>query len=182
MESLVIVGVPLDEAGELEDLGSIFAEPPVMLEAHPFDGDTFAQAAGVLISGGVPVLIAWIKSRTERRKYMSISANGVDASGYTIDELAPVLEMLKEQHRSSDGGQGTEPRTGRALRHPSARRGGRKPSSRESASSAQLLLSPSGLVRRRHDQRASSSADDRRPLAPRRYARANRGCEAHTGC
>lgn len=95
METAVTVGVPVADADDLSDVTPVFADPPVALEAHPFDGAVFAQVAGVVTSAGVPVLLAWIKARTEKRKHMSISAYGVEATGYTVEELQPVLEMLK---------------------------------------------------------------------------------------
>ena len=89
------VGVPTEDAKDLEELLRAFEQTPTRLEAHPFDGAALAQVVGVLSTGGVPVLLAWIKSRTEKRKHLSISAFGIEASGYTMKELEPVLERLR---------------------------------------------------------------------------------------
>jgi hypothetical protein len=102
MSTAVTVGVPIEDAPDLAELVPAFQEPPTELEAHPFDGAALAQLAGVLGSGGVPVLIAWIKSRTERRKHMSLNVLGVEATGYTIKELEPVLEMLRAESAPQD--------------------------------------------------------------------------------
>ena len=88
------LGVPIEDADDLAEVMRAFEEPPTKLEAHPFDGAALAQVVGVIGTGGVPVLLAWIKSRTEKRKHMSISAFGIEANGYTMKELEPVLEML----------------------------------------------------------------------------------------
>jgi hypothetical protein len=93
----VTLGVPTIEADDLAHVSAVFAEPPARLEAHPFDGAALAQVAGIVSTGGIPVLIAWINARAEARKHMSISVNGVEATGYTINELQPVLDMLQNE-------------------------------------------------------------------------------------
>lgn len=95
MTTAVVLGVPSDEAGDLASAAAAFAEPPTPLQSHPFDGAALAQIAGLVSAAGVPVLVAWINARAERRKHMSISAFGVEASGYTADELKPVLDLLR---------------------------------------------------------------------------------------
>jgi hypothetical protein len=94
VETAVTVGVPIEDADDLAEVARAFEEPPTKLEAHPFDRAALAQVGWIVSTGGVPVLIAWIKSRTEKRKHMSINAFGIEASGYTMKELEPVLEML----------------------------------------------------------------------------------------
>ena len=75
-----------------------FVESPTTLETHPFDGAALAQVAGIVSSGGIPVLITWITSRTDKRKHMSINAFGIEASGYT-----------HERARASPGDAGVRP-------------------------------------------------------------------------
>lgn len=87
--------MPIEDADDLTRVIRAFVESPTTLETHPFDGAALAQVAAIVSSGGIPVLITWIKSRTDKRKHMSINAFGIEASGYTMKELEPVLEMLR---------------------------------------------------------------------------------------
>lgn len=99
----VTVGVPVQDRGDLDEIRGAFDEPPVELESRPFDGAVFAQVVGVLGTGGASVLIAWIKARAEARQHMSISAHGIEATGYTAKELGPVLDLLKLEAPDGDG-------------------------------------------------------------------------------
>lgn len=97
MPVAIAVSVPEDEAEDLRGLEPSFVAPPEQVEAHPFDGEALAQLVGVLSTGGLSTLAVWLRARAKQRKHFRVSVDGMELTGYEVDEAERIIGLLQSK-------------------------------------------------------------------------------------
>jgi hypothetical protein len=90
----VAIGVELDHRGDLEDLVKALPKGNV-LEAHGLDGQAILTFVATLHAASIPVVIAWIRGRTQQRRNMFVVIDGHRFNGYTHDEVVRIIDALQ---------------------------------------------------------------------------------------
>lgn len=96
MKPVVLVQVPGGDATDLDELAEHFTSPE-RTTVEPFDGEAVVQAVLALTGVSIPALGAWLTARVQTRKNFKVVSDGVELSGYSVEEVRQILQVLEDR-------------------------------------------------------------------------------------
>lgn len=104
MEDNFILGVPAEDAPDLQALADKITTNPEFYEHRYFDGATFTEVILpiMLSTGGWATLRAWIRSRGQTQRSTRVTIDGIEIVGMKAEDAERIIKTIQEQ-RKSDG-------------------------------------------------------------------------------
>jgi hypothetical protein len=94
MDTLATVQVPVEDAGELDALGTLSDGEEVEI-VHPFDGGAVAQVVITLSTAALPFFKSWMDARVKARKSFEFRYKGRRFKGATADDVIKILKAIE---------------------------------------------------------------------------------------
>lgn len=100
------VQVPVEDREALMELATDADLGDVeIMAAHPFDGSLMLQVLVPISTAAALVLRKWIDARQKTRQAYRVFVDGIELTGYTLDEVERLLQtkLASQASGSADG-------------------------------------------------------------------------------